>query len=149
MEPHKSPVIEVSKQFAWVYLRLQRLIDRSLSRQESSLAKIRLLAFVAEGPKRSTDIASFFGQAPRTVTQAIDALEAAGCISRVPVAGDRRAKHIELTDDGRAMLAQAQPLYEQVLGRTVGVLGAAELAEFSAMLGKVDAAVAFLEKRGP
>ncbi len=66
MEPQYSDVVQVSKQFAWVYLRLQRLIDRSLSRQEASLAKIRLLAFVAGGPKRSTDIASFFGQAPST-----------------------------------------------------------------------------------
>lgn len=149
MEPHETQVLSVSKQFAWVYLRLQRLIDRSLSLHHVSLAKIRLLALVAEGPKRSTDIASFFGQAPRTVTQAIDALEAAGHIRRVPLLGDRRAKLIELTVEGQALLSQAQPLYEEVLKNTVGVLGATALADFSAMLAKLDSAVALLENRGP
>ncbi len=149
MEPHKNQLIRVSKQFAWVFLRLQRQIDRSLWPHEASVARIRLLAFLAEGPKRSTDIASFFGQAPRTVTQAIDALEIAGRICRVPVPGDRRAKHIEITDEGRALLAQAQPLYEQILKRTVGVLGTEELEAFSAMLAKVDAAVTLLENPDP
>lgn len=143
MEPHN--LISVSKQFAWVYLRLQRLIDRNLSRHGASLAKIRLLAFLDDGPKRSTDIASFFGQAPRTVTQAIDALEAAGHLRRMPVLGDRRAKLLELTTEGGAMLAQAQPLYEAILSRTMGALSQDELDLFSDMLNKVEAAVDLIE----
>lgn len=149
MEPHDSEILRVSKQLAWVYLRLQRLIDRSLSTHEASLAKIRLLAFLDEGPKRSTDVASFFGQAPRTVTQAIDALEATGHLQRVPVPGDRRAKYLELTDSGRIMLTQAQPLYEKVLIQTIGSLGAGELENFSASLAKLEAAVERLENPSP
>lgn len=143
MEPHK--LISVSKQFAWVYLRLQRLIDRNLSRHGASLAKIRLLAFLEDGPKRSTDIASFFGQAPRTVTQAIDALEAAGHLRRMPVPGDRRTKLLELTAEGRAMLGRAQPLYETILSRTMGALSEDELNKFADMLTKVEAAVDLIE----
>lgn len=139
-------VIPVAKQFAWVYLRLQRLIDRSLSLHGASLAKIRLLAFLDEGRKRSTDIASFFGQAPRTVTQAIDGLEATGHLRRVPVPGDRRAKFIDLTDRGRMMLQQAQPLYEEVLVQTMGSLGTEELVEFSASLTRLETAVEQLER---
>lgn len=134
---------------AWVYLRLQRLVDRSLAKHEASLAKIRLLAFLDEGPKRSTDVASFFGQAPRTVTQAIDALEATGHLQRVPVPGDRRAKYLILTDSGRIMLEQAQPLYEKVLIQTIGSLGAGELENFSASLAKLEAAVGRLENPSP
>ena len=149
MEPHNTDILQISKQFAWVYLRLQRLIDRSLSRHEASLAKLRILAFLDEGPKRSTDIASFFGQSPRTVTQAIDALEAAGHLRRVPVPGDRRAKFLELTENGRTMLAQAQPLYETILIQTMGSLGPVELTRFSASLAKLEAAVEQLEKPSP
>ncbi|HET7715583.1 MAG TPA: hypothetical protein VFK86_08135, partial [Bauldia sp.] len=68
---------------------------------------------------------------------------------RVPVPGDRRAKLIELTDEGEALLSQAQPLYEEVLEKTMGVLGDAELADFSALLAKVDAAVALVEHPAP
>lgn len=143
MEPHN--LIPVSKQFAWVYLRLQRLIDRNLSRHGASLAKIRLLAFLDDGPKRSADVASFFGQAPRTVTQAIDALEVAGHLRRMPVPGDRRAKLLELTPEGKAMLAQTQPLYEEILSKTMGALSQDELNAFSIMLIKVEAAVDLIE----
>lgn len=149
MEPHNHAVLRVSKQFGWVYLKLQRLIDRSLSKHEASLAKIRLLTYIAEGPRRSTDVASFFGQAPRTVTQAIDALEASGHLRRVPVPDDRRAKFLELTAVGQMMLAHAEPLYEKVLVETVGSLDASDLAHFAASLAKVEAAVEQLEKPTP
>lgn len=64
------------------------------------MAQLRLLALLAEQPRRSTDIASFFDQAPRTVTQAIDALEQNGLVSRSPAADDRRSKLVQITDAG-------------------------------------------------
>ena len=78
------------------------------------MARLKLLAFIAEQPRRSTDIASFFDQAPRTVTQAIDSLEQNGLVSRSPVAGDRRAKLVQITDTGREMLEQGLPLYDSI-----------------------------------
>ena len=61
---------------------MRRLIDAHLAAQGASMARLKLLAFIAEQPRRSTDIASFFDQAPRTVTQAIDSLEQNGLVSR-------------------------------------------------------------------
>jgi DNA-binding MarR family transcriptional regulator len=109
MAPQHRPIIEISKQLAWTYLRLQRMLDRCLAGSEASVARVRLLAYVADGPKRSTDIASFFGHAPRTVTEAIDALEAAGHLRRRVVPEDRRVKLVELTPAGREVLDRAQP----------------------------------------
>ena len=98
------------------------------------MARLKLLAFMAEQPRRSTDIASFFDQAPRTVTQAIDSLEQNGLVSRSPVAGDRRAKLVQITDTGREMLEQGLPLYDSIVARTFGNLTVQEIAGLEAAI---------------
>ncbi len=98
------------------------------------MARLKLLAFIAEQPRRSTDIASFFDQAPRTVTQAIDSLEQNGLVSRSPVAGDRRAKLVQITDTGREMLEQGLPLYDSIVARTFGNLTVQEIAGLEAAI---------------
>jgi DNA-binding MarR family transcriptional regulator len=111
------------------------------------MARLKLLAFVAEQPRRSTDIASFFDQAPRTVTQAIDWLEQKGLVSRSPVAGDRRAKLVQITDAGRGMLEQALPLYDDIVARTFGSLTPEDLAGLDKAILHVDRIVAELEEQ--
>ena len=85
------------------------------------MAQLKLLAYLAEQPRRSTDIASFFDQAPRTVTQAIDALEQNGLVSRSPAPDDRRSKLVQITDAGRATLGLAMPLYDDIVGLAAAV----------------------------
>ena len=145
MAPQHRPIIEISKQLAWTYLRLQRMLDRCLAGSEASVARVRLLAYVADGPKRSTDIASFFGHAPRTVTEAIDALEAAGHLRRRVVPEDRRVKLVELTPAGREVLDRAQPEYERLLAETVGTLEQSELAGLDAALCKLSQRIEAVE----
>jgi DNA-binding MarR family transcriptional regulator len=113
---------------------MRRLIDAHLAAQGASMARLKLLAFIAEQPRRSTDIASFFDQAPRTVTQAIDSLEQNGLVSRSPVAGDRRAKLVQITDTGREMLEQGLPLYDSIVARTFGNLTVQEIAGLEAAI---------------
>lgn len=145
MAPQHRSLIEISKQLAWTYLRLQRFLDRNLAGSEASVARIRLLAYVADGPKRSTDIASFFGHSPRTVTEAIDALEVAGHVSRSSSPSDRRAKLVELTGSGRQVLDRAQPEYERLLAETVGSLGPSDIANLDQSLLKLSAKLEELE----
>ena len=113
---------------------MRRLIDAHLAAQGASMARLKLLAFIAEQPRRSTDLASFFYQAPRTVTQAIDSLEQNGLVSRSPVAGDRRAKLVQITDTGREMLEQGLPLYDSIVARTFGNLTVQEIAGLEAAI---------------
>lgn len=112
------------------------------------MARLKLLAFLAEQPRRSTDIASFFDQAPRTVTQAIDSLEQNGLVSRSPVAGDRRAKLVQITDTGRVMLEQGLPLFDSIVGRTFGDLTAQELAGLDTAILHLGQIVEELENEG-
>lgn len=147
MEPQKGNARRVATNFSWTWYRMRRLIDAHLSAHGASMARLKLLAFVAEQPRRSTDIASFFDQAPRTVTQAIDWLEQKGLVSRSPVAGDRRAKLVQITDAGRGMLEQALPLYDDIVARTFGSLTPEDLAGLDKAILHVDRIVAELEEQ--
>ncbi len=138
--------MQVARQFAWVYLRLHRLIGRALSGSPTSQAQMKLLAFLEEGGKRSTDIAGYFGHSPRTVTQAIDALEVAGHVRRAPVPGDRRAKLIEITPAGRAALHAVQPVYQSVLEDAFGALAPEDLAALDRLLDDLLARIETLER---
>jgi DNA-binding MarR family transcriptional regulator len=138
--------MQVARQFAWVYLRLHRLIGRSLSGSPTSQAQMKLLAFLEEGGKRSTDIAGYFGHSPRTVTQAIDALEAAGHVRRAPVPGDRRAKLIEITPSGLEALHAVQPVYQSLLEDAFGALAPDDLAALDRLLDILLSRIEALER---
>ena len=128
MEPQEERLRELATAFGWTWYRMRRLIDTHLAAHGASMARLKLLVFLAEQPSRSTDIASFFDQAPRTVTQAIDWLERNGLVTRSPVTEDRRVKLVEITETGRAMLEQGLPLYDGIVAKTFGSLTAEELA---------------------
>ena len=134
MEPHENRLREIATAFGWTWYRMRRLIDAHLSAHGASMARLKLLAFLAEQPRRSTDIANFFDQAPRTVTQAIDSLERSGLVSRSPVAGDRRAKLVQITEAGRVTLEQGMPLFGAIVSRTFGSLKEEELAGLGAAI---------------
>lgn len=146
MEPHKERLRKIATSFGWTWYRMRRLIDAHLSAHGASMARLKLLAFLAEQPRRSTDIASFFDHAPRTVTQAIDWLEQNGLVLRAPVPGDRRAKLVQITDAGRAMLEQGLPLYDGIVARTFGSLTEEELAGLDAAILHLDQVVDRLEE---
>lgn len=144
MEPQDQR-LQASKQFAWVYLRLNRLISRKLAGAATSQAQLKLLAFLEDGGKRSTDIAGYFGHSPRTVTQAIDALEAAGYVRRSPIPNDRRAKLIEITPAGIAALHAVQPIYQAVLKDAFGTLPPDDLSTLQRLLDTVLSRIDMLE----
>lgn len=146
MQPQDDRLREIATAFGWTWYRLRRLIDAHLSANGASMARLKLLAFIAEQPRRSTDIASFFDHAPRTVTQAIDWLEQNGLVSRSPVPGDRRAKLVQITEAGSSMLEQGLPLYDGIVARTFGSLTDEELAGFDAAIAHLDRIVDQLEE---
>jgi DNA-binding MarR family transcriptional regulator len=146
MEPQQNGLRRIATSFGWTWYRMRRLIDAHLSAHGASMARLKLLAFLADEPRRSTDIASFFDHAPRTVTQAIDSLEQNGLVSRSPVPGDRRAKLVTITEAGRAMLEQGLPLYDDIVARSFGSLSNDELAGFEAAIAHLDKIVDDLEE---
>lgn len=147
MEPHQSGIRGIATTFGWTWYRMRRLIDAYLACQGASMAQLKLLAYLAEQPRRSTDIASFFDQAPRTVTQAIDALEQNGLVFRSPAPDDRRSKLVQIADAGRATLGLAMPLYDDIVGQTFGSLTADELEGLDAAIKHLNRLVDQLETK--
>lgn len=93
-----------------LHLSMHRLYNERMRNEGASLARLKVLALIARcGPIRSIDIAEMLGQAPRTVTEALDGLERDEMVIRQPDPDDRRAKRISLTDAGRDVLLAVEP----------------------------------------
>lgn len=121
-----------------LFLRMQRLMNRRMAEQGASLARTKLLLFLHKrGPARAADIADFFDNAPRTVTEAIDGLERDGLVARTPDAHDRRVKHVSITDEGRRVLGETEPLRQDLIDAVFGALDADERAQLSSTLAKL------------
>ncbi len=121
-----------------LFLRMQRLMNRRMAEQGASLARTKLLLFLHKrGPARAADIADFFDNAPRTVTEAIDGLERDGLVARTPDAHDRRVKQVSITDEGRRVLGETEPLRQDLIDAVFGALDADERAQLSSTLAKL------------
>ncbi|MBA2932617.1 MarR family transcriptional regulator [Sphingomonas sp. CGMCC 1.13654] len=122
------------------YQRSHRLIDRIMTAQGASFARARILKLVSlSGSLRSIDLASSFGYAPRTVTEAIDALERDGLVRRDPDPEDRRAKRISLTPAGEKAVEAAEGSRLEYMQSVFGVLSAEECDEIVRVVGKLNA----------
>lgn len=136
--------------FGRLFLRLHRLLDRHMAAAGASLARTKLLLMLQRaGPARAADIAELLGQAPRSVTDAIDALERAGMVRRDPDPGDRRVKRISITPAGEEAIAATEPLRRQLVDAVFGTLAPEEGAELARLLDKLESATAAQEEAAP
>jgi DNA-binding MarR family transcriptional regulator len=133
---------DLSRSFGKLFLRMHRLLDRRMAQGGASLARTKLLMFVdKEGPARAVDIAEIFGLAPRTVTEALDALERDGFIRRDPDKADRRVKRVSITEEGRRAMTATEPLRLKLTEQIFGVLDEEERASLQRIVDKLSVAV--------
>lgn len=130
---------DLAGDLARAYLLMNRRVDRAMTQSGASLAQTKLLLLIAasEGAARAADIAELFGQAPRTVTEALDKLEAAGLIRRTPDPNDRRVKRLALTPAGEATIASGEPLRRQLVEDVFAPLDRQERATLHTLLAKL------------
>lgn len=69
-----------------------------------------------------TEIADMISIDKTTMVVTMDALESAGYAERQPSPTDRRARVVVVTELGRAIVAKADDLYEEVVGSVLGSL---------------------------
>lgn len=104
-----------------------------------------LEALLHKGPLTITEIQEKVLLASGSMTAAIDRLERQGWLVRTAAAGDRRARVLELTREGRAVIRAAFAQHAKDLEAAVEVLSASEREQFYGLARKLGRAVA--EKR--
>jgi MarR family transcriptional regulator for hemolysin len=85
------------------------LLDAVLAAAGTTFSSWTVLAALsARGPAIQRDLAASLKMIGPSIVERIDQLESAGLVTRSAVPGDRRASLVELTSDGKALIARLQ-----------------------------------------
>jgi DNA-binding MarR family transcriptional regulator len=104
---------------------VSRVFDRALGGTGVSLPQALALTAVESAPQPLllSGLATRLLQEAQSVTSLADRLERAGLARRVHDLPDRRAIRLELTDEGRAKVAEVRPLLQHAARQIYGDLG--------------------------
>jgi len=94
-------------------------------------------AHAERGRVRMGDLAQALGMTARNMTTIVDGLEREGLLARRPHPTDRRAILLELTERGRAHIAQIHALHRTIAERFFAPLDTAERKELLRLLVKI------------
>jgi DNA-binding MarR family transcriptional regulator len=99
-------------------------------------AALKVLLVLSDGPRPMRELVEMFRHDPSYLTSVVDLMERRGVARREPHPTDRRAKTVALTDEGRAVLADAQERLA-VPPPSLRVLSADEQRQLLALLMRV------------
>jgi len=126
---------EIEQRAAKLWWMLLRESASDLSRTAAGA----LAALATDGPQRVTELAEHERVTQPTMTCILDRLERDGLVERHADPRDGRARRIEITDRGRALLVARADRRAEVLGWRVQRLSAAERQVLAAALPVLDA----------
>jgi long-chain acyl-CoA synthetase len=86
--------------------RLARQVERATAVLDLTLSQYRVLGLLREGTEAASALAEKLAVSRPSITGVIDGLVARGLVERRPDGGDRRRIGLELTAEGRRVLAQ-------------------------------------------
>ncbi|MFE4172999.1 MarR family winged helix-turn-helix transcriptional regulator [Streptomyces sp. NPDC056909] len=130
---------QVGLRFLSVAYRVREKVDRHMSTAGLSLSRTKVLQLLARrGALHQAELAEGLGQAPRSVTQTVEALERAGLVTRVNDTGDRRRKTVTLTAAGHTALSAAEQAGRQILQQLFGSLDTQQRAHLTTLLTLVE-----------
>ncbi|MGW2036306.1 MarR family winged helix-turn-helix transcriptional regulator [Streptomyces sp. NPDC001356] len=126
---------DVGLRFLGVAHEVRTAVDHHMAAAGLSLARTKLLRLLARrGALHQAELAEALGQAPRSVTQAVEALERLRLVTRTPDPVDRRRKTVTLTEQGQAALAAGEQAGSRILRRIFGALDARQLTRLEELL---------------
>ncbi|MEW2494305.1 MarR family transcriptional regulator [Streptomyces nodosus] len=132
---------QVGLRFLSVAHQVRETVDQHMAGAGLSLSRTKMLRVLAErGALHQAELAEALGQAPRSITQALQALERLHLVTRTTDPTDQRRKTVTLTDTGQAALTAGEQAGEQILQRLFGSLDPRRLAELETLLTAVDTA---------
>jgi len=142
MSDHPNPV-DIGLRYLAVAYHLRRVVDARMAASGLSLARTKVLEVLARRHSLpQSALANALGQAPRSITQSVEALERDGLVVRTPSPDDRRAKLVALTPDGAKAVAAGTTAGQEVLRDIFGSMGVEDLAMLDKLLDAIETAVA-------
>jgi DNA-binding MarR family transcriptional regulator len=133
-----STAAEIAEALMDIKRSMRQQMDTALQASGLSFARAKVLSLLDKlGPCRPGILAEHLRHAPRTLTDAIDALERDGLVRREPHPDDRRAVLVHLTEAGQEALKQAQIPRKQALEAVFAPLDTDEQAHLLRLLEKV------------
>ena len=133
---HHDPTLEVAELFTHTARRLRRDQVAQLAPLGLTYAQARALRLVAEaGPLRMAELAAQLEVVPRSATTMVDALEAAGLVTRHPDPGDRRSVLVALTEAGRHLLDRLETARRD---SALEVFGGLDVAQRDTLVGLLE-----------
>lgn len=123
-----EPAVEIADLLGQVVRRLHRGTSEALAPLGLSRAQSRVVRLLADGPLRMTIIAERLSVVPRTVTDLVDGVEAAGLVERQPDPDDRRSTFVALTAGGRLLLDRLDVARRESAEQAFGRLDPADRA---------------------
>jgi DNA-binding MarR family transcriptional regulator len=127
-----DPVTDVplARLFAMAYRQLvdslhERLADRGWAGVRPAFGFV-LLA-LREGPASLRELPDVLGTTKQAVSKLVDAMVEAGYVERAADPGDARAKRVQLSAQGRALLAEVEAIWGELEGEWAQVLGPGRL----------------------
>lgn len=114
------------------------LMNRRLEELGLTPARAEVLWLLHRGgPLTQRQLSQTLKCTPRNVTGLVDALQAAGFVTRKPHPTDRRATLVTLTRHGQAVASGWSAEHRQGAGQLFGDISPADLATFVAVLDQV------------
>jgi DNA-binding MarR family transcriptional regulator len=133
---------EVGLRYLSLGYQLRRVVDDGMTAGGLSLARTKVLqALDRRGTVRQAALAQELGQAPRSVTQSVEALEREGLVERAPDPDDGRSKLVRLTPKGADALAAGTVAGERVLREIFGSLPARQRLDLADLLDTLETAL--------
>jgi DNA-binding MarR family transcriptional regulator len=116
---------------------LQRDMALSFARDGLTEARAHLLWLLQDGPATQRSLADALRVTPRNITGLVDGLVADGHVVRGPHPTDRRATHVDLTEQGRRLVTSMVAGHAEMHEVLFGGLSERQLAAFESTLTRV------------
>ena len=126
-------VNDVSRQYSQQF---DRLVRERLGLSQAQCRLLAILAWNEDEPMSQSELAQKLGLTAMAVATMCDRLEAAGWIERRAHPEDRRVNRLHIRPSARKALDKAMQVGDELTGRVLEGLTAAERTQLLALLGK-------------
>ena len=130
-----------------IQVRGEAALERELGIDGRDYTTLAVLA--TDQPESQQDLARLMGKTPPLMVAAVDALEARGLVERRRSDRDRRRSVVEVTDAGRAILAKADAVVQEVADELLGGIPPEDREALHATLRRAMAAEPALAQASP